>query len=677
MSVLIILGEFMRVLKKSIFLLIFIFSFLQGVDNKTNKTIMGTEIKVHNKTLEDVYVATYYAKEDVANRVSEVKQISSEDMVKLYLPKRKFTFDRIILFSYQKEKLKEIIEGKKYKNTPQQGIGFVHGNTFYIAPQGAALVCYKLINWSVVQKTKKFLNNYFGYVSKYYSKIKPGDKRVANVRVSKDLPKQEIDYLNKRKVVTKNAIEKIVGQKIEDQHLPNIAVCASGGGYRAMQATLGLFMGLERTNLLDTITYAAGLSGSTWFISPWLYFNKSVSNYKMKLKSKVEIGLGKKVDKKGKLKLDFPLMQFTSYAVLKKKMFGQKLTSVDIYGNLLADKLFSDLKRSARNQVKLTDLVSRIEDGKKPFPILTAVQPGPPFTWFEFTPYEIGPSLKDSFVPTWSFGRRFLSGKSQDKDLEQSLGFYMAIWGSAYTATLQELFGEMGSQLPEALANWIDSTLVLFGGTSKRVSPAKLDNPNFGLNGVSFKNMKELTLIDAGLDFNLPFPPVLRPERKVDIIIVCDASASAHEGAPAMRLAEKWAQEKGIKFPKIDYNVIGKDIYSVFKDENDPAVPTIIYFSLVKNTKFSSTFDPVKEIQKGFCNTFNFVYKPEQFEMLTGLTEFNFMRAKDTVIQEIKDKIEMKKNGTIEKKEYQKGLILSQTKKQEMEKIKEIEQRRR
>lgn len=661
----------MRKLTILLFLPILFLSFLHGVNNKINKTLMGTEIKVHNKTLEPIYVATYYVKEDIATRISEVKNISSEDMVKFYLPKRKLTFDRIILFSYQKEKLNKVIEGKKYKNTPKQGIGFVHGNTFYIAPQGAALVCYKLINWNVIQKTKKFLNNYFGYVSKYYSKMKPGDKRIAQVRASKDLPKQEIDYLNKRKIVTKGAIEKIVGQKIEDEHLPNIAVCASGGGYRAMQATLGLFMGLERAKLLDTITYAAGLSGSTWFISPWLYFNKSVVNYKMKLKPKVAIGLGKKLNKKGEQKLDFPLMQFISYAYLKKKMFGQKLTSVDIYGNLLADKLFSDLKRSARNQVKLTDLASRIEDGKKPFPILTAVQPGPPFTWFEFTPYEIGPSLKDSFVPTWSFGRRFLSGKSQDKDLEQSLGFYMAIWGSAYTATLQELFGEMGSQLPEALANWIDSTLVLFGGTSKRVSPAKLDNPNFGLNGVSFKNMKELTLIDAGLDFNLPFPPVLRPERKVDIIIVCDASASAHEGAPAIRSAEKWAEEKGIKFPKIDYNIIGKEIYSVFKDENDPQVPTIIYFSLVKNKSFSSKFDPVKEIQDGFCNTFNFVYEPQQFEMLTGLTEFNFMRAKDTVIQEIKDKVRMKKEGVSDKKEYQKGLVLPE------ERAKEIQQRRR
>jgi phospholipase A2 len=31
-----------------------------------------------------------------------------------------------------------------------------------------------------------------------------------------------------------------------------------------------------------------------------------------------------------------------------------------------------------------------------------------------------------------------------------------------------------------------------------------------------------LTVVDAGLDFNLPFPPLLRPERPTDVFLVFD-----------------------------------------------------------------------------------------------------------------------------------------------------------
>lgn len=610
----------------------------------------GLDITIHNKALDKVYAATYYSKvvQDSikATRVSEVLEIPAEDQIKNKKPELKVTYNRSLLFSYKKETLAENIEGLMFKNISKIPIGAKHGNSFYIVPEGSILVGYKFLRWNLIEKTKDFLNKRLSYITSFYEKTKPGDNREAQVRVSKDLPKEELNYLNERRTVTKKAIEKLTGLSINNNSIPNIAVCASGGGYRAMQAALGLFMGLERTKLLDTITYAAGLSGSTWFITPWLYYDESVKDYKKRLKPKVSISLGKKIVRnkgKFKIKTDFPLQEFIKYAVLKNKIFNQKLTSVDIYGSLLVDKLFSDLKRSKRHQIRLSSLGSKIEKGNKPFPILTAVQPGPPFTWFELTPYEVGPSLENSFIPIWALGRKFLNGKSQDKDFEETLGFYMAIWGSAYTATLQELLGEMGASLPESLTNWIDSTLVLLGGTNKRISPAKLDNFNYGFKDVPLVNMKELILIDAGLHYNLPFPPLLRSERKVDIIIVCDASASAHEGAPAVKEAEKWAKENGLKFPEIDYNVIGKEIYSIFKDDNDPSVPTIIYFSLVKNSKFSTKFDPVKEIKDGFCNTFNFVYKPEEFELLTGLMEFNLMRAEDAIKKEIIDKINAKK----------------------------------
>lgn len=50
---------------------------------------------------------------------------------------------------------------------------------------------------------------------------------------------------------------------------------------------------------------------------------------------------------------------------------------------------------------------------------------------------------------------------------------------------------------------------------------------NFAYNpSVEASRMREpiLELYDAGIDCNLPFPVLLRPEREVDIIIACDSS---------------------------------------------------------------------------------------------------------------------------------------------------------
>ena len=55
-----------------------------------------------------------------------------------------------------------------------------------------------------------------------------------------------------------------------------IGVACSGGGYRAMIASLGFFKGMADTGLLDATMYASSLSGSTWFLVPWTLLKLSV-----------------------------------------------------------------------------------------------------------------------------------------------------------------------------------------------------------------------------------------------------------------------------------------------------------------------------------------------------------------------------------------------------------------
>ena len=48
--------------------------------------------------------------------------------------------------------------------------------------------------------------------------------------------------------------------------VPSIAIVGSGGGFRAMVSLSGVYCALKDMGLLDCATYAAGLSGSTWFV---------------------------------------------------------------------------------------------------------------------------------------------------------------------------------------------------------------------------------------------------------------------------------------------------------------------------------------------------------------------------------------------------------------------------
>ena len=57
--------------------------------------------------------------------------------------------------------------------------------------------------------------------------------------------------------------------QLEIEDVPRVALCASGGGYRAMFSTLGFLRGLDQIGCLDGVAYAAGVSGSTWALSQW------------------------------------------------------------------------------------------------------------------------------------------------------------------------------------------------------------------------------------------------------------------------------------------------------------------------------------------------------------------------------------------------------------------------
>lgn len=158
-------------------------------------------------------------------------------------------------------------------------------------------------------------------------------------------------------------------------------------------------------------------------------------------------------------------------------------------------------------------------------------------------------------------------------------------------------------------------------------------------------NKKRMELIDAGLMFNSPYPPLLRKQRSVDFILSFDFSArETDEERPFknIKLAEDWAKRNGLLFPPIDadeqFDREGwKECY-VFKDPTNPKCPIVLHFVLVNKTyrdfvrpgipritkeeKKAGDFPLFNDPDKRF-STFNLKYSHDIFDRLSGLVEFN------------------------------------------------------
>ena len=183
---------------------------------------------------------------------------------------------------------------------------------------------------------------------------------------------------------------------------------------------------------------------------------------------------------------------------------------------------------------------------------------------------------------------------------------------------------------------------------------------NYHLPTSPIKDKKIIKLVDAGIEFNLPYPPISgerSEERKADVIIFLDYSGDI-TSLTELKKCEDYARDKGLKFPIINYTGVAEKAVSVFKDENDPEVPVVIYLPLIKETalwqeyrnkpgfeqfqKYLDTFDPVQCEKKDFCSTFNFQYNPEQAEQLSAQAEFNLRASMDKIVEAINWAIDRK-----------------------------------
>lgn len=490
---------------------------------------------------------------------------------------------------------------------------------------------------------------------------------IAYARQDAELSAFEQEFRASRMPYVKKGLAQFFGRELPDSKLCTIGFAGTGGGYRAMILTIGYARALEKLGLLDATMYMTSLSGSTWFLAPWTISQKSVNEYKELMLAKV------RDDHFNMAELSHILcsnpIRLINDIVWPKFVFGQSVSSVDLYGALLATILFSDLG-DTRHRQHLSDQMDYIKGAGQPFPIYTSVSMTKNkktneygYNWYEFNPVEIRNLEYDAYIPSWAFDCPFQGGHSLEIAPEQSMGYLMGIFGSAYTVNFADLNRMMAIEV-EKVPSWCDPMeRVKFQVTQhlvslmsdipyvgkKRFSPAEVNNP------FTYADLKlpswlekrdEIVLVDAGISYNIPVRPFYRPARKVNVIIIGESSGNVLK---AKELKKVFADIKA--FYGYEYTRVDDGSYTnlhMYKDKVHPEAPRIIYINFINDPKLLAegqnnpelhqlivenkldSFD-AKNCLDSHCDTFNFDYNEEQFLQLAGIAEFNILAHTDRI----------------------------------------------
>lgn len=473
----------------------------------------------------------------------------------------------------------------------------------------------------------------------------------ATVRVGNDLSEGERSYIKARKPKVCNALEKIVGRSLSHDQCPIISVVMSGGGYRAMLGAIGFLSGAEKCGILDTVTYISALSGSTWAVAPWIVTGMSLPQFKSYITDQIVDDINDISAKESHL---------ITKMLFQKIQFKQPITTVDLYGGLIANRLLKKFGNRCQN-VTLSDLDERIKNGDYPYPIFTAIDARSGVAhnapWFEFTPHEIGSADFGLYIPTWSYGRRFNAGASVDSAPEQSLGFQLGTYGSAFGVHVGLAWDYVASEISDLSTRDLIKKMIA-PHLGKRLFWASVPNYMLGIKDQEWSERSDLKLVDAALAFNLPYPPVSgrRVERKPDILFFCDMSAFGL--ADVLKSVENYARTHNLKFPVIDYDDIHTRVISVFRDTTDSSIPVVMYMPRLSDQQLLNKesaeiasqygdlngFNIDECIEKSFCKTGNFQYTSEQSNKIIDLMEFNVLASKKLILDTIKSVVDGKSN---------------------------------
>jgi lysophospholipase len=409
-----------------------------------------------------------------------------------------------------------------------------------------------------------------------------------SIRNATDLSDEELAWLPVRRNATVQPMRDFLGRlnitgldtnKYIDDHannasaLPNIAIAASGGGYRAMLNAAGIVQAFDsRTEnstgpgqlggLLQSTTYLAGLSGGSWLVGS-LYTNNfsSVSDILgyggdgsslWQFENSIFEG-----PKTGSIQILDSVGYYVSIrdSVQDKANAGFDTTFTDYWGRALSYQLINATNGGPEYTFSSIATQQWFKDADAPMPLIVADGRAPGelliaanTTVYEFNPWEMGshdPTVY-GFAPMKYLGTNFTAGAPNDNDKcvtgFDACSFVMGTSSSLFNQGLLLVnSSESSGPFSDALQSVFTSVLERIGRDDDDI--ADYPNPFYGWNNRTNPNHNstQLTLVDGGEDNqNIPLNPLIQPARHVDVIFAIDSSADTNETWPTANSATGW-----------------------------------------------------------------------------------------------------------------------------------------
>lgn len=510
----------------------------------------------------------------------------------------------------------------------------------------------------------------------------PYQDLAATVRVGGGLCDAEKTFVEKRRVVCHSAVEQCIGKSIAPEHTPTIMVMGSGGGIRASLWMLGGLRGLKDIGVLPATTYVGGLSGSTWPLATWmlsahafdLFHDEmldriSHSFLQHSVQEQVET-LQKMLPLVTEMFLRMIIFEGTSLPSPAIVMYGLMLGTAYL-GVDSAELLYRDLAQMGIS----------INSGQEPLPLFTFVVPvrnkkteplgddqladvGPDaeeidivdedlseaikagklsYMAAECSPYEVSyldyKDFATAAIPVWSAGSPFAGGTVSKINPAMPCCLWMGIWGSAISATFQEVYTTfLKDAQPQALFSALEKLVTAVFGDA-RMFTYKARNFTKDMEQVASPKATRHAYVDGGFETCIPVW-IARPERAADVIVVLDASGDVAKGVD-LRKAEDYARRHNLPFPTIDYEKALSQTLTVFDD--GAGKPIVIYIPLMKNSNYDAQFNPWDYMDvTGFLNTFNFIYTPENAKLVDGLATYTIHESAQIIKDAIATAVERK-----------------------------------
>ncbi|XP_073527307.1 cytosolic phospholipase A2 gamma-like isoform X2 [Phyllobates terribilis] len=513
--------------------------------------------------------------------------------------------------------------------------------------------------------------------------------------------KREAASLKSRHKKVWEALRKLNVNVQKNEEPPVIAILGSGGGLRAMVAFLGVLAELAKEDVLDTITYICGTSGSTWCMSS-LYNNDQWSSCMEEMERQITH------------RLLTPLWnEDKAWEKLKLSFSGEIYSLTNFWAYVFVHTVINDI-----NEKTLSNHQTCCESGENPYPVYAAVERDSlntknAGTWFEFTPHQVGFPAYKTFVNTELLGSQFRGGNLVKHHPERDLCYLQGLWGSApgsitiiknlikeglcpseewqklgaflssndlatlTNAEWELLSGDfenieglcpcegcqkMGDFLSsDDLITLTDTELELLSGNFENIGFCEkvilirkilialfhwqwgtTNNFLYELSSDipdDFRNKKFLSLIDAGLEINTAFPLMLPPNRKVDLILSFDFS----EGDPFLTLkaTEEYCKINGIPFASIDIDDKESEVPSqscyVFKGDGKET-PDVMHFPLFNN---QSSEGEVYTLREKYA-TANICYDESQLQELLKISKLNVELNRDRIVEKFQQLLKCK-----------------------------------